>query len=441
MVKNFLNIIKYLVLGFVALPCLCELAFAEEEAFVLDGLRFDCQACETQGKGQCFEPKTKELIACSELKNSLLKNAISSEVLPPIPKRTELYRYLLTKEQVGMKPLLAFELFLRHAKEHPLTEAELRALFDAHAEVILELIKNAKVSTEVMQMLWQLPVELSPKFRANLIAMHPKLSVRDLVIELKGLPHPAALAHLHEYFEVLKLQGNPEMELVKDVIIKVQDCSRAKAPKILIEKCIRPAILVSESEPAIVGFLQNAMFRAVTESAKESSKKVRYQMAKAMYEKSNVKRSYERLLALVQTEKKLWCAPVRRVFKRYAKLELLNELQEATGCGTTKGSFRADFLLVLAALGAVFVYFMKYREQETFEGDAQSIKDPSDGELVSLLLFFGLPHDATERQLSEKYRLLAKELHPDAGGSSQVEKFSQLTERYQRAKQLLSKRS
>lgn len=60
-------------------------------------------------------------------------------------------------------------------------------------------------------------------------------------------------------------------------------------------------------------------------------------------------------------------------------------------------------------------------------------------ELGHLLRSFGLPLNATEQELTRSFRGRARVLHPDTGTGSTRE-FTELTDRYHRAKDLLSRR-
>ena len=60
-------------------------------------------------------------------------------------------------------------------------------------------------------------------------------------------------------------------------------------------------------------------------------------------------------------------------------------------------------------------------------------------ELGQLLRSFGLPLNASEQELTRMFRNRARDLHPDTGTGSTRE-FTELTDQYHRAKELLQQR-
>lgn len=92
------------------------------------------------------------------------------------------------------------------------------------------------------------------------------------------------------------------------------------------------------------------------------------------------------------------------------------------------------YLLLLAAslcwLWLSFLMLMKKRRERILKELQRTNQEAS-----ALMQFFSLTPDSDKRQLTKRYRLLAKEAHPDAKGSAQA--FEELREKYERAVELL----
>lgn len=378
----------------------------------LEGLSIPCKRCQiAENKLNCEMIVTIHndswYMPCEQGFTSLLSELASGHYDGEHPSPSELRTFLLdssftpqvsptnseANSEKNRQASLALELLFQTEKGQAILKAHAKQFLARYQPDIQKLIAERKGNPALWRSFWELPRAESSisdlRFHATIAGVNPEVSLSDLLGEVDSKDFRTAIFHLQIVEAVLAGTGGKWLQEIQETKRIVKECENQILETQAVSTLPGPCddkVLKSENR-AILAYLNRL---------------------NAGHQVSVVK-----------------SPPLPH--------------------GSTRGSFLLEAALFLGGAMVLGICDWKFRvrkiaknsEEKISKQDALTFAERE--ELRRLLQNFQLSPLIGETQLTQTFRQLVKELHPDAGGKN-PEEFIDLTRNYQRAKDLLTRR-
>jgi hypothetical protein len=451
----------------------------QETIIQIEGLSFNCPECVVHGDRTCSVPMNGEIfrVSCDEAIRTLLEKVDygTTGADSTYPKVSELIAYLGSADISAENISSVMELLLNISGADVEIRKESDRLIRSHHAELSNLIQSSQATSlenrENMKAFLS-SVYLASATDPSLIKLRALLTIKSFELPSEGVEQFISdlsivdaqrdAVELQVLGEVLEELGVSEAFEVSQIRERLFVCGSKKAwtsNSALVDICTVNQLKSFSS--AKFSYLQRVVLQnliATYKSGKLDAPKVISIISEINYRQLGTPALQEILISALSAEdvssetvnfKSV--EPLLIYFsginKAIAKLtaEKFKEMNVIYGAKKSKGSNIVGLIVGIFCFLALVILFFKFRATKRYfsEDRGQAVLNQDEltdfrRELRESLLYFGLTAQAKESELHQRYRSLAKDMHPDAGGD--VRKFADLNERYKVAQQLLAKK-
>lgn len=415
-------------------------ALAQSDLVSINRLSFECENCRRLSGNSCeIEVKgTVKSVDCSSILPTLLEKELSKKEVSKYPVVAELASFLLFESPSTEVVEPALGLLLRKPAGRPLFLSSFEQLYNKYPKALERALLPHLKEKEFAHQVWSKHSILSGSLRAEIVQLSDSYEPRNFFETLSEVDLKSDIKALRSALEVgQKLDRDFQMEISRAVHF-IYSCR--EFPNCSIEKLKSPNLLDYARRVKtnlVVSKLSSSNIEA--EQALDSLSKLDYQN----YRTPSMHKTLYGVLSSVVQKSKGGVLNLKDLKKEHAELITYFSTKDSNIARllglTSRRDSRARLwnivgLLLKGLLILLFIFCSYYlwavRQQRISEEEL---------DLRDLETYFGLPRDASLEDLSNKHRTLARRLHPDSGGGDGVA-FSEMTERYQKAKKLIGQR-
>jgi hypothetical protein len=453
----------------------------------VQGLTFNCPTCSRQDDSNCIIPNKGEdtLVACDDAIEFLLKERVDGDYDFLHPSAVELRNYLLSDGLSYSRRRAGFELLFKAKDGQQELIKHAGSLYGLHNGVLEELINEGLASEEVLEHFWSMPLgsdSRSARIRTIIAHAHHSytfeklfnsLSTVDLLKDEQDIAAMAGLLRLlgsswatdvelaekvfpkcskpigekscdlakveqksivvARYFEKVKthltLRQISEIETAPDTVLATiaqLPYERVRTPDML--DLIVEAVVSLENDQGYWQGCSKAVFKMLADVGQHDEQLA--SLLHALVKDSNFSQS----IALLKMEKEF------EVYQTgHSELYARSRLGVSTDSVIGK-QWQMFWVLLACATLSLLLFYMYRRYFDTPDAviDEHPLSPEERAELRSLRKYFKIAPGAKNVELTKRFRVLARRLHPDVDGGSN-HAFTELGEKYTRAQELLKR--
>ena len=420
---------------------------AADSAVTIDGTVLTCTSCRAIDDERCAIRESGEdvVMPCSDALLKLLVQArTSANVTFSV---AELRRYLLGTNATLAGATAALQLLLATDQGRKAAARDMTLYYSRYAGVLTERICESPINGDVWEPLWLLAREdvvHGASVRGALLACHDEYTVSRLFSELSVVNVAADRRALEEVLAVVRGKSAVKAAEIDRALSMLTACENLEAQ----EGCSAASLAPLEVE--VQDYLHRVQMRALIawgNSQNPGLEQVLIKIAGTEYRRFTTPQLYalvrETLLKDAVTQ---YPGTSQTAQLAYRERELLREfaqhdpelamlLEPRPTISWSIGVLSGGAIVGIVVGVWLFCRRRSTKAQPTLPADQRS-------ELRVLRRYFQLPANSSETDLKRQFRSRAQVLHPDRERSSSIanptgQDFSELTEKYQRARKLL----
>lgn len=434
---------------------------AAEEIFRFEGLEIPCESCRVHADNTCEIKKggVYELLSCESAAAYLLKQNIASA--NDTVKSPSLIRFLLYRRRTAEIAEPALELLFRDEKAIPEIKRQGHALLTSYCGSIADLAAKGKISlsSELTQTFWSYPGRDEATFRlkALIVANGRQYSFADLLSELSANDPTADLASIRAIKSAVEQKNIPwthDIDKIEELITTCVDtneqwrglcdtekikhlsdqAARTYAIRLKSELLLRP-LLHSDDPIAILETISRTEYETLHTPAMHDA--VLHALTSALSPVTNdatreiVNNNFAEQLALFAA----------------ADEEISDKVNELRNRTNEKQPLLLALAFAVICCGAFVVGGLRLKRRRKCASEQQTAHEECIDRLNSAerrtlkesLEYFGLSYEVQKEELTKAFRQKVRVHHPDIHGGDIVA-FNELTDRYNKAKDLIERR-